>query len=424
MSAIKPNAPATTFVLKYPQSGSYTIAVAPRTGGSSAFTLKASMPPPPTTQPPVVTCLDDVCSSSYPLIISTDASVGEEFGASAVFPFEVSCPGPISAYASWFGSAENLALILNGPGQVGYFGRRDGESPLTVEYTATPADVRNGSRWWVSLANFNGGTAAARVNIEYPDPDSCAVGDSISNLRINSITDDEVELTVDYTYSGDYGDNVFMGAHALQDGETLQWFGYRPAQLTPGSGTATVSLVLLADAESVPSNFTTDQVELDMYVGGGEAFLTQAFDFGNQWVTAPAYSFRDKILNSVDSSGVGNSYQQEAVTLVDTLIGSLGEFSYEADVGDRINGMVSNVWGGWIDQANTNGFDAYVNEPADYGFSPFRQLIIRMIQGRQYELDSRQEAALLSFLTRNEDASVWWDNVNGVVGALNREYLH
>jgi hypothetical protein len=35
-----------------------------------------------------------------------------------------------------------MALIINGPGQVGYYARNDGGSPLLVSYAVTPA-IRN-----------------------------------------------------------------------------------------------------------------------------------------------------------------------------------------------------------------------------------------------------------------------------------------
>ena len=56
--------------------------------------------------------------------------------AHALFiPLTISCPGNIQASATWEGTADALALILNGPGQVGYFARVDGAKPLVLRYS-------------------------------------------------------------------------------------------------------------------------------------------------------------------------------------------------------------------------------------------------------------------------------------------------
>ncbi len=49
--------------------------------------------------------------------------------------------GAITAEATWSGGA-SLALILNGPGQTGYFAREDGTSPLVLRFRLTPELLR------------------------------------------------------------------------------------------------------------------------------------------------------------------------------------------------------------------------------------------------------------------------------------------
>ena len=89
---------------------------------------------------------------------------------------------------------------------------------------------------------------------------------------------------------------------------------------------------------------------------------------------------------------------------------------------DRINGIVNQVWGDWLNKdVGPAGLDAYNSDPAQRDLSPFRQLVIRMIQGRQGWLVDNQQHALHSLLTRSEENSVWVNNVNGVIGAINRE---
>jgi hypothetical protein len=112
--------------------------------------------------------------------------IGSEFGDRVVFPLQLACPGRIAATASWTGSTESLALILNGPERpelanpVAYYVRKDGQSPLTIEYYVTSTDVQRGSRWQVSLVNLSGspaggdgditqdGAAAGQVEIDFP----------------------------------------------------------------------------------------------------------------------------------------------------------------------------------------------------------------------------------------------------------------
>jgi len=78
-------------------------------------------------------------------------------------------PGAIAAQANWTGVPANMALIINGPGQVGYFARNDGPSPLSVNYNVTPANFAAGDTWTVSLTSFNAGSnATGQINVTYP----------------------------------------------------------------------------------------------------------------------------------------------------------------------------------------------------------------------------------------------------------------
>lgn len=532
LSPIESDDPSSTFVLQYPPGGTYTIGVTPRSTGNNNFRLKVSTPEVASTQPSGSQCSGDTCSHSIPLVVAADAEIGSEFGARAVFPIDITCPGRIEATAFWSGTAERLALILNGPGQVGYFDRADGASPLTVQATATQAQLQSGSRWWVSLVNFRGGAATGRVTIDYPDPDSCAAVDSIRNLRVNRVTDDELRVAVDYTYSGGHGENVYMGVYALRNGQKERWFGYRPTQIFPGAGTATVDLVLLTDrnppvglttdqiqfemyvgggssfhqqtfdytrtwtqaADSInsfrvvgesdgeatfavnytyggshgssvymaaygyqngrrltwfgfrpaqvttgegaalvtlvlldesgaPASFETDQVQFEMYVGGGSEFITRRFDYTKAWASGAQRSLHDILIERMALANVPNLYPRQAIRFADALPELLGAFDYRADVGDRINGTVNAIWGDWVNRAAQRGFNVSTTDPGSQGFSPFRQLVIRIVQGRQGRLSDAEDGALRSLLTRSEDADVWSSGMDGVIGALNREYF-
>jgi hypothetical protein len=82
-------------------------------------------------------------------------------------------PGLIEAQARWRGIPSNLALIINGPGKVGYYARRDGSSPLGVSYRATSADLAHGDTWRVSLASFEVANAQGSVGLRYPGGAPC-----------------------------------------------------------------------------------------------------------------------------------------------------------------------------------------------------------------------------------------------------------
>ena len=91
--------------------------------------------------------------------------------------FEVQKPGKITLDASFSGTG--LALILNGPGQVGYYARQDGNGPLNAEYTVTEADLAKGTAWRASLVNFSK-VAADDVELHINRPLTTDLGETIS----------------------------------------------------------------------------------------------------------------------------------------------------------------------------------------------------------------------------------------------------
>jgi hypothetical protein len=76
--------------------------------------------------------------------------------------------GAINSTANWSGTPGTMALIVNGPGQVGYYARNDGGSPLSVSYTVTPGDLGAGDLWRVSLTAFSPPDANGSIEITYP----------------------------------------------------------------------------------------------------------------------------------------------------------------------------------------------------------------------------------------------------------------
>ena len=147
---------------------------------------------------------------------------------------------------------------------------------------------------------------------------------------------------------------------------------------------------------------------------------------------------REQVLAATRSSRMRNAYPQQTAQFVDALLAHLSDFQLPAlgvtettvqqalkrsDVGDRLNALIQEVWADWSSVASRQHFDLYTREPtyAEHNLSPFRQLVVRLIQGRQSTLLDYQQHGLHNFLSRSEDAAVWSTNIDGVIGAVNRE---
>lgn len=87
------------------------------------------------------------------------------------------------------------------------------------------------------------------------------------------------------------------------------------------------------------------------------------------------------------------------------------------DVGLRINATVNRVWADWLPY----GPRTVQSDPASQNLTPFRVLVIRLIQGRQLSLTSSEQHALYNLLTRSESTENWSGEMNGIIGAINRE---
>jgi hypothetical protein len=91
------------------------------------------------------------------------------FGDRDVFRITPGRPGTISVEVAWRGSTDRLAVILNGPGQTGYYARQDSGSPLTLTFEVTREVYARGEPWVISVVNFSGaGRAVGRVVVTYP----------------------------------------------------------------------------------------------------------------------------------------------------------------------------------------------------------------------------------------------------------------
>ncbi len=141
-------------------------------------------------------------------------------------------------------------------------------------------------------------------------------------------------------------------------------------------------------------------------------------------------------LECVKSSAIRNLYPQQAKQLITAILQHLGEFQLPSlgiteqtmrtaltrcETGDRINSVVQEVWDDWLGIARNKDFDPTTTTPDNEPLSPFRKLVVRLIQSRQGRLSDSQQHAIHNFFTRFEDPSVWSNNIDGVIGAVNRE---
>jgi tetratricopeptide (TPR) repeat protein len=124
--------------------------------------------------------------------------------------------------------------------------------------------------------------------------------DDIRSFRVTNVSDKESLISVDYTYRSDHGNAVFLGAYALQGGQRLPWFGFAPASAQPGEGRADIRLTF--GFNDPPDSVSTDQIEIDLYVGGGSTFYSEVFDYEQTWTTTTA-SGRSTTVNSIAGEG-------------------------------------------------------------------------------------------------------------------------
>ncbi|MFZ4662036.1 MAG: hypothetical protein ACOYNY_33810 [Caldilineaceae bacterium] len=151
---------------------------------------------------------------------------------------------------------------------------------------------------------------------------------------------------------------------------------------------------------------------------------------------APPQSLSEKMLNTSRQSVVASLYPDVAGKFIYALVEHLADFQLpdlgvteqamnaalqQGDAGTRINSLVNEVWADWTTITQEKNLDLWTTEPNDYGLSPFRQLTIKLIQGRQGQLADSQQHALHNFFTRPEEQTVWEQGIDGVIGAVNRE---
>lgn len=146
---------------------------------------------------------------------------------------------------------------------------------------------------------------------------------------------------------------------------------------------------------------------------------------------------KQDILSQLGDAVVSTDYPQQAEQLVNTLFVHLGDFGQNGgsvsqdnvlqalqgeEVSLRLNATVQGVWGIWAERGQHEGFDPTSTDPGLFpDLSPFRRLIIRLIQENQGSLSAAEQHAFYSLLTRSEDLETWSNDMNAIVGAINRE---
>jgi hypothetical protein len=192
-------------------------------------------------------------------------TLGGQSGTRQEFEFTVRAEGAIRVEARWTGSAARLTVILNGPGQTGYYQRREGGSPVAVTQDVTPEILGRGPGWKVTVVNFGqSGSAQGTLTITYPDaftPRRYDNFDRISISRIEMTASDRAAVTVEYTLGAHHSGAVFVGAAVLDEGRDLSSFGFRPAAASGSSGRAQVEIVFSGRSGPV----TSDQIAAYLY---------------------------------------------------------------------------------------------------------------------------------------------------------------
>lgn len=74
--------------------------------------------------------------------------------SSHTWHIQLSRPGYIHATLRSDSTTEPLTLLLNGPGKIGYFERKDGKSPLEISFDVTEDLLARGDIWRISVTKF------------------------------------------------------------------------------------------------------------------------------------------------------------------------------------------------------------------------------------------------------------------------------
>lgn len=152
----------------------------------------------------------------------------------------------------------------------------------------------------------------------------------IDSVSVVAETANSVTFEIIYAYGGDQGNDVFLSVTMAHDGELLPHYSYRPGPVRSGQHRARVEL---SAARRAPELFSSDQINVGMYVGGQSPFLERTFSYPKTWsrpraelravpniiavqavppvITVPATNLSNRLANpSGGSSGGGEAVER------------------------------------------------------------------------------------------------------------------
>jgi len=112
-------------------------------------------------------------------------------------------------------------------------------------------------------------------------------GSQVKNMLIKKETADILVVSVDYQIKSlaSYP-NAYFGACPYLRGERSKgYFAYKPFPVRANKGTAQVTVQIMHNSDN-PDLVESDVIMVDMYLGGKEAFCSQAFPYRKKWKVA------------------------------------------------------------------------------------------------------------------------------------------
>ena len=120
---------------------------------------------------------------------------------------------------------------------------------------------------------------------------STAFASNIIRWKVVTEASHELLLEVEYSYSGEFGENVFLFAEAASYGKAREGFYYRPAKVLRGVHVAQVALGTNGTSAS------TDQLRLGMYVANSYKIVDELVLLKKAWRNPADLAVIDLTLN-------------------------------------------------------------------------------------------------------------------------------
>lgn len=113
-----------------------------------------------------------------------------------------------------------------------------------------------------------------------------AASSDIHGFKVVSRAADRLLLEVDYSYAGNFGDQVTLQAKLLRDGKPARYFECRPGKVSSGRHT---SRIVLSMRDTGLKRSYTNQVQFNMVAAGGSfgnyALLSEVFSLKKRWLS-------------------------------------------------------------------------------------------------------------------------------------------